>query len=235
MSRFGTNRAFGEATVKMVRPSVVMAWGLVWSSPGVAGAVENGFGARVGLEPAVISYPALFSARASAPGRAVSFDLERYRTSFEFGGRIEAGWNFVGRKVALFPHLVAAYTPMRESEFTVETSSTTYTFRTHPSWWSIGVGPEIQLCRRILLLSPEVGIAELDPRARFASGDLSGKVDGKLTRLWLRMAVGGRFPSGSALTGGAQLGVEMLAPKDLFGQAAYRAGLTLFLELDGSQ
>jgi hypothetical protein len=225
----------GEVLVA-ARFSVAATVGVLVLGPGVSSAVEHGPGIRLGMELGATSLPASYQLAASAPGAAMSVRLHRRDESIDLGGRVDVGWTVAfPRKIALFPHLGLAYTPLRTSHHHLSTASNQYVLTAERRWMSLGVAPEIQFARRRVILAPEIGVAWANSQATLEGGGLSASSDASWRKLWVRVAAGGRWPLGASLAGRALLAGELSVPTYLDDPAAFRAVLAIFIETDGSQ
>jgi hypothetical protein len=217
---------------------VVAVGGGLMLLPSVGSAMENGPGVRLGAEVAACSRPVQYRFDAAAPGTGVSIDLRARDESLDFGGRVDAGWILdfsPRRKIALFPHLALTYMPLRTSHVDLSSASTDYALATNGHWMSIGLAPEIQFAGRTVILAPEVGAAWVDSRVTVRGGGVAAAKDRSWGRLWVRLAAGGRWPLGSSVAAGALLAGELTVPSFVDDPAAFRAVLTVFVEMDGSR
>lgn len=136
----------------------------------------------------------------------------------------------VNRGFGVVPHVTVSVATTGYQTSTAEILGVEQRWRSRAWWWSAGFGADLQLLRRVLLLSGHAGVAGVTVEADPVSPDGLVVDSEGTTGGAVGIGIGARIPVGQHLGLGAMAGVEGFWW--LFQAAAGRSVVSLFVDWD---
>lgn len=177
-----------------------------------------------------VRFPTSYSGKYRADGAATRFAIEQMATRPARGLRLEAGLIAHHEGVAGVPFLSVSVARLETRTVGLEIVGLEHTWRSHPWWWSVGLGAELQTLERMLCVSAELGVAGVSESVEPRQLGLSVEEESTFGALG-RIAASLRIPIGEELAlGGTAFAATYVLPSQ---SAVTRVGFGIFLEWNG--